>query len=720
MRANTLLNVVWRGARTLAVAGAVLAPTRSPAQTAPAVLRLEAEDAILKGSLTKLTATPGYSGTGYAGNFEDTTDSLIFRVPTQASRYSLTIGYTAPTLDRTASVVVNGESSPRILPTTGNKFGSIAAGTYPLKAGTSTISIAAGQGYYGIDYIELTPIVTKIVPLVNGRAEAEDGQLSGGTSVATSPAGFSGTGYVTGFDNSDAKKVAISFNNATSGLYQISVGYTSPFGFKVANVVVNDEKSTATFPALANSAGFGTSDAGKFLLLQGLNTVEIGGNYGYYGIDYIQLTPTTVAPPTKPAKTLVDAQATPQAKALLSYLVDLYGSKVLSGQADDNYGRPGASEIEYVLKTTGKEPAISAMDLYDYSASPVAQYGPPNGTAERYLSWSKSGNACGITSLIWHWRSPTDLKKPTDPSGAFYVDNTDFNLAAVLADKSGTRYQALLHDIDLIAGQLQKFQAAGVPVLWRPLHEAAGGWFWWGRDKNPAPFKELWHILYERLTTYHQLHNLIWVYSITDNQDLSWYPGDNYVDITGPDVYGPDRTSSLTNYWSGQQTMFGGRKLVALTETGNPPDPDKIRGYATWWSWFASWSGKFVREQPVSYLKRLYNDADVLTKDELADWQATALATRSGAAATKAGLAVFPNPATGYTLNAQLHLMTAQQVEVELLNTLGQRVVRLRPRLLAGDNQFQVPLTGVRPGVYQLLVRPAGQPALSQQVVVAP
>lgn len=52
---------------------------------------------------------------------------------------------------------------------------------------------------------------------------------------------------------------------------------------------------------------------------------------------------------------------------LLSYLPDLYGTKVLSGQQDDRYGTSGSEESD-VLATTGKEPAIAAMDLFDSTA----------------------------------------------------------------------------------------------------------------------------------------------------------------------------------------------------------------------------------------------------------------------------------------------------------------------------------------------------------------
>lgn len=721
MHTDSLRNLIGRWGPTLALAGAVLAPLAGRAQSTT-VIHLEAEDAILKG-VTKVTDTPGYAGTGYAGNFENTTDSVIFKFPTQASRYTLSIRYTsANTNNRLTSVVVNGGVTNPTLTPTGAAFGSVAAGTYTLAAGTTTLAIGANSGYYGIDYIELTPVVTKIVPLVNGRAEAEDGLLNGVT-VATSPTGFSGAGFVTGFDNSDARNVAISFNLPTAGLYQLTVGYTSPFDFKVANVTVNDDKSTVSFPKTSAGADFGSADAGKVLLVQGVNTVVIGGNYGYYGIDYVQITPATVAPPTKPAKQLSDPLATPTAKALHSYLIDLYGTKVLSGQQDDQYGRSG-SEISYVLATTGKEPAIASMDLYDYSSSPVKQYGMPNGTTERYLSWATSGNGRGITSLIWHWRAPTDLVNPNDPSGAFYTKNTTFNIAAVLADTAGTRYHLLLADIDLIAAQLKKFQAAGVPVLWRPLHETPGTFFWWGAQ-GPDAFKQLWRLLYTRLTTRHQLHNLIWVYSVNGEPAANWYPGDAYTDVAGVDVYQntsvPNPKVNISGNWSAMQNQFAPRKLVALTESESLVNPDQVRAYATWWSWFCAWQGSYIRTQPTAFLNQLYQDRDVLTKDELADWAALApLAARTGAAAVAAGLAVYPNPASGYTLNARLQLGTAQEVSVELVNALGQRVATLHPRLVAGDNQFQVPLAGVAPGIYQLVVRPAGQSALSQRVLVLP
>ena len=693
-----------------------LAPLAGRAQT----VRLEAEAATLKGpSVT--TTIPGYSGTGYVADFSTTTDSLLFsyNVPA-ASRYDLRVGYTAPSGTRTTMLLVDGSGTNLSLPGSGQAFSTVAGGRFNFTAGTHRVAFAANQGYYGIDYIELTPVATVLTPLVNGRAEAEQGVLNNVT-VATSPAGYSGTGYVTGFTNSSANNVNLTLDIASTGLYQLTLGYTSPYGLKGYNITVNGTQNSGFFQGTTAASPFASVGAGNYLLYKGLNTIELGGNYGYYGVDYVQLAPVTVQPPVKPARQLSDAQATPATQNLYSYLYDQYGVKTLAGQQDDQIGN-GNSEVAYVLATTGKEPAIASMDLYDYSTAPVAAYGTPSGTTERYLNWAQRGNGRGIASLIWHWRSPADIiakmnNGQSDPSGAFYTKNTNFNLAAALADPNGTRYQLLLQDIDLIAAQLQKFQAAGVPVLWRPLHESPGNFFWWNAQ-GPDAFKKLWVLLHDRLVTYHGLHNLIWVYSTTETPSLDWYPGDAYVDVAGEDVYA-SLTANISNNWADMQAQFGGRKVVALTETGNPPDPDNIRAYGTRWTWFCSWQGTYVRGQQPSYLKRVYNDADIITRDELPDWYhyQSALASLPGRAAG-ASLRAYPNPSAGPSLTLALTLPAATEATVELLNALGQRVATQSLRLAAGDSQVLLPTAGLAPGLYQLVLRRPGQLVLGQRLVL--
>ncbi|MBC3783893.1 glycosyl hydrolase [Spirosoma utsteinense] len=581
----------------------------------PIKLEAEATQGVALNGVQIVQDQPGYSGTGYAWGFDDDSnggDNMVFTFSAPAGSYQLTIGYYSPYDDKKTRLTVNGSTSEQDLKATGTNFGAAVIGSFQLLNGQNTITINKNWGYYGIDFIVLTPASVKpptVVPLVNGRAEAEAGDLTG-VDVASAASGFSGTGYVTGLDNA-TDQVSITFN-ATAGLYDLSIGYASPNGDKGIDFQVNEEKGNATLTETLS--GYRSSNVGKFLLTAGLNTITIYRGWGYFDIDYIQLTPTTPSLPIKPPKILVDAQATLSTKGLFSYLVDQYGSKVLSGQQDD---------VEYVLEKTGKEPAIGSFDLIDYSPSRVQFGTTPIRSSEAIIDWAKKGEGRGIISLMWHWNAPTDLINQAPDQlwwRGFYTEATTFDLAAALADKNSTRYQLLLSDIDAIALQLKKFQAADVPVLWRPLHEAPGGWFWWGA-KGAGPFKDLWQLMYNRLTNYHQLHNLIWVYTGTDTINPDWYPGDQYVDVVGEDIYA-DPTANLSGNWANAQAQFNGKKLVALTETGNLPNPDKIRGFATWWSWFAVWTGTdYIKKQPIDLLKAVFMDEDVITRDELPDWR---------------------------------------------------------------------------------------------------
>jgi hypothetical protein len=71
----------------------------------------------------------------------------------------------------------------------------------------------------------------------------------------------------------------------------------------------------------------------------------------------------------------------------------------------------------------------------------------------------------------------------------FYTAASDFNVESALRDTGNANYTLLIKDIDDIAVQLGLLRDAGVPVIWRPLHEAEGGWFWWGA-KGPEVCKK--------------------------------------------------------------------------------------------------------------------------------------------------------------------------------------------------------------------------------------
>ena len=184
----------------------------------------------------------------------------------------------------------------------------------------------------------------------------------------------------------------------------------------------------------------------------------------------------------------------------------------------------------------------------------------------------------------------------------------------------------LIKDIDTISLHLSRLQDNGVTVLWRPLHEASGKWFWWGADGKEKYFW-LWDLLYERQTHYHKLNNLLWVWN-AQNED--WYVGDDKCDIISADVYDNNiNTSSQANTYSNMANISS-KKLIALSECDTPPDINFMLRDKAKWSWFCVWSGDYIMndfgELVESYttkkrLIEIYNHINTITLDNLPDFR---------------------------------------------------------------------------------------------------
>ena len=186
--------------------------------------------------------------------------------------------------------------------------------------------------------------------------------------------------------------------------------------------------------------------------------------------------------------------------------------------------------------------------------------------------------------------------------------------------------KVLMDDIAVIASKLQILEDADVSVLWRPLHEAEGGWFWWGAE-GPEKCKKLYHLLYDQLTNVYGLDNLIWVWtSSTFPTSPDWYPGDEYVDIVGYDKY--NAVDGLPNLASLPSTFYNlvagtnGQKMVTMSENDSIPSLDNLVNDKAGWLWFCPWYNNYLTSQqinPVDDLKNIYTSDYCITLDELPD-----------------------------------------------------------------------------------------------------
>ncbi|MFM7205621.1 MAG: glycoside hydrolase family 9 protein [Planctomycetaceae bacterium] len=429
--------------------------------------------------------------------------------------------------------------------------------------------------------------------------EAEVGVLTG-TTVLTSPGGFSGSGFVGGFD-ADGDRVAWTFT-AAAGTYRLAIRYRSEYGPKGFAGAVDGVPFSGTF---VQATGFALHDAGVVSLAAGSHTLFVGGGWNYYEIDAVTLTPEIPVAPLPVPAVPVDPAATPLARALLARIASGAATAALSGQH-------GTADIATIQAASGELPAIVEGDLMDYSPSRVARQGMPASLAEGYRDLFGQGQ---FVSLAWHWNAPTGLVDTGSQPWwrGFSTEATTFDVAAAIANPAGGDYALLLRDIDAIAVQLRKFADADAPVLWRPLHEAEGGWFWWGA-KGPDAFKQLWRLTYDRLVNHHGLHNLVWVLT---SEDPAWYPGHDVVDVVGVDAYPANTSDTLSGRWASLLTRFDGIKPIALTEFGGVPDIDAMRQVGVRFAYFCSWSGSYgPASEPAAKVARVYQAATVTTKRE--------------------------------------------------------------------------------------------------------
>lgn len=454
-----------------------------------------------------------------------------------------------------------------------------------------------------------------------GVFEAEEALWTGNVKLASNPLkeGYSGNGYIEGFDE-DGDTCTFTINILEDGFYDLNFISASKGGEKHNYVSVDGEQLGTVF---VEDEAFTKSIISRVYLTQGEHKVSFIKYWGWILLDCLEILTAEPIDPTlyQVSRDLSNANASKEVKRLYSYLCEIYGKEFLSGQFCDTgqYGK----EFQVIKKTTGKTPAVLGLDFIEYTPSRVENGSKGYATNYAIDFWNEGG----IVTFCWHWNAPTKYLTGEWYRG-FYADATNIDLAKIMNGEDSQGYELLMKDIDAIAKELLILKEAGVPILWRPLHEASGGWFWWGASGAEA-YKKLYTLLYDRLTNEYGLNNLIWVWN---GQHADWYPGDEYVDIIGEDIYPGERvyTSQASSYLNAAKNYSEETKLVYLTENGCLFDPDLARRDGAMWGMWCTWQGEFVAKDTSifslseqyteeSMLIKVYKDEDVITREDLPD-----------------------------------------------------------------------------------------------------
>lgn len=296
-------------------------------------------------------------------------------------------------------------------------------------------------------------------------------------------------------------------------------------------------------------------------------------------------------------RTLVTENPINNAVRLYDYLLSVYGKKTISSAIAKVAWN--LDEIEWIEEWTGLEPAMATFDYIHLQSSPANWIDYGDITPAK--TWFDKG---GIVSACWHWNVPnveggTEYTcTPGDGNKSNDSWTTAFKPSNIFVEGTWENRTAEA-DLEKIAGYLKLLQDQNIPVIWRPLHEAAGNtytqwksgaWFWWGRDGGET-YVRLWRYMFDYFKEA-GIRNLIWVWTAQatsdSDSDIDFYPGDEYVDIVGKDIYNNKSVTDIKSQFDYVSSMVSD-KMTTLSEFGNLPPVGDQWDAGAYWLYFMPW-----------------------------------------------------------------------------------------------------------------------------------
>lgn len=258
-----------------------------------------------------------------------------------------------------------------------------------------------------------------------------------------------------------------------------------------------------------------------------------------------------------PKPALVDPDASAAARCLAARL-DRWRAAGLMGVGQ----QLNVSSRDYrgpLLALGGRRVSIVGFDLEELAQGETYQF--PEPPLDALVGLARQG---AVLSASWHTTNPHTTSSSWDRSW------TSLDALLSTTTPEGARFWA---DFDAKLVLLRRFQDAGTAVVLRPLHEANGGWFWWGKP-DPATYKQLWSMMQERAWDA-GVHNVVWAYSFAAQTWSGVRAPETllpaHVDLAGVDSYDPEGRSDdprdrldLTGYAAVAKRV----SRLALTEVG--------------------------------------------------------------------------------------------------------------------------------------------------------
>ncbi len=342
----------------------------------------------------------------------------------------------------------------------------------------------------------------------------------------------------------------------------------------------------------------------------------------------------------------VTAEATESAQKLYNFLAVNYGAKTVAGFQTGEVNEATfkkLADVDSFYVRTGKYPALVGFDFIFATGVNANDSWYQDYTQKTIDAAKDLWNQGGIPAFSWHWKDPSDqvdaFYATQESAGAgepfttydFTQGFTDPNCTETCSwNTSSTVYSQLKSDIDEIAAYFLELQTAGVAAIFRPLHEASGGWFWWGL-RSGAAFKALYQLVYDEMKA-QGVKNLVWVWTPEYAKDTDWNPGKSYYDIIGLDIYEAyDYSTKFLSARTELENNFGKDIIFAISENGPIPDlsvmAENDSRWSWWMPWYQTWDGNFLNQTVDAVWKANVESPCTITLDKMPGWSDYTLST---------------------------------------------------------------------------------------------
>ena len=245
---------------------------------------------------------------------------------------------------------------------------------------------------------------------------------------------------------------------------------------------------------------------------------------------------------------LVNPSSSQKTKELYSYLKDVVNNnKVIIGHQNAAHmsvykDADGGSDVKQI---TGSYPGLVGLDTLSLAGDEVGASSREEALKKSIELTKKVASEGAIITVSTHMPNFTDTRFKVS-EGVYDFTSANFldckNLGGNCVDAILDNTQATLAYnayLDIIVEYAKGID--GLPVLFRPLHENNGKWFWWGAMNSPEKYRELFQYTVKYIIS-KGVDNFIYIYSpngpiLSIEEYAERYPGDEYVDIVAFDYY---------------------------------------------------------------------------------------------------------------------------------------------------------------------------------------